>query len=198
MEVIRKVKKEVKKVQVGDQIVLGRYTATAVAQDASGTTFCFDQVYGETPTKTPFDARRMKALYKSKAMDSVRNLITPLFKLEEETEGNVNPSEVPLVFFRSPTAEEVFSKQRLRSIVKAETQGTDKRWEAMKNGSYRVGAGVDGESHAYWTESTVNPESPVYKTQGSNIFVHVSGVMGAVDPDKQNYIFWRPVFKLNV
>lgn len=193
MEVIRKVKKEVKRVLLGDQIVLGRYTATAVAQDGSGTTFCFDQVYGESPMKTPFDAKRMRALYKSKAMDSVRDKFVPFF----DDVADVDPAEVPLTFFRSPTAEEVFAKQQLRPVISTTIPGADTRWEVMKDASYRIGIGVDGFLHSYWTESLVKPESTTYSNAGSDVVVDFSGGLNFVDSNN-SVIYWRPVFKLKV
>ena len=193
MEVTRKVKKEVKKVQLGDQIVLGRYTATAVAQDTSGATFCFDQVYGETPMKESLDVKRVKALYKSKAMKDVANFLVPLF----DDVANVDPADQPLVFFRSPTAEEIFSKQHLRSVISTTIPGADKRWEVMKDASYRIGIGVDGFLHSYWTESLVKPDSATYSNAGSNVVVDFSGGLNFVDGNN-SVIYWRPVFKLKV
>lgn len=195
MEVIRKCKKEVKKVQVGDQIVLGRYTATAVAQDASGTTFCFDQVYGDTPAKTPFDWKRMKALYKSKAMESVRDKFVPLF----DDVANVDPADLPLTFFRSPTAEEVFAKQQLRPVEPTTIPGADKRLDIMRSAAYRAAVDVNGRLCAYWTDSLVKPDSPTYEKFGSNVYVNHIGCIEFDDADRpDNYIFWRPVFKLKV
>lgn len=193
MEVIRKCKKEVKKFQVGDQIVLGRYTATCMTVDNTGATFCFDQVYGENPTKGPYDWRRMKALYKSKAMDSIRDKLALL--QSDESEG-VDPAETPLLFFRSPTAEEVFAKQRLRAVESSIFPGSDKRWDAMKNGSYRIAATVDGKLACYWLDSIVKPESETAKKFGSGVYTSHFGELMFGDMDAENYIFWRPVFKL--
>lgn len=195
MEVIRKVKKDVKKVQVGDQIALGRYTATAVAQDVSGTTFCFDQVYGETSTKTPYDEKRMKALYKSKAMESVRDKFVPLL----DDVANVDPLETPLLFFRSPTAEEIFARQHLRSVELGQIVGCTTRWKAMKDGSYRAAFDVNGVARPYWTESMAKEDSQAYRCQGTNVIVRHNGSLDYSDTGKENsYVYWRPVFKLKV
>lgn len=186
MEVIRKCKKDVKKFQVGDQIVLGRYTATAVAQDESGTTFCFDQVYGEAPMKGPFDWKKTGTLYKSKIMDSVRDMLVPFV---------MGAGEDLLSTFRSPTAEEVAPKTNLRAVDSTVIPNANKRWEAMKSG-YRIALDVNGKPRNYWTESTVNPNSQICKNEGSHVYVTASGFLGGIDPDQSSYIYWRPVFKL--
>ncbi len=197
MEVIRKFVKEVKAFKLGDQIKLGRYTATAVAQDERGTTFCFDQVYGETPVKTPFDAKRMKALYVSKTMDPVRDLIIPLYPEDVVQDCEMDAKDVPLMFFRSPTAEEVFPKNFTRPIRPSEFLEARKRWEAMKGGSYRIGVTVDGRVCPYWTESAAKTESQVAQNEGANAYVSQGGsiIFTNLDGSAKN-VFWRPVFRL--
>ena len=196
LEVIRKAKKEVKTIQLGDQIVLGRYTATAVAKDASGTTFCFDQVYGESATKSPWNITRMKLLYKSKAMENVAYLLVPVFDVKNTKD--IDPTDNPLIFFRSPTAHEIFPKQKLRSVLHPDNiPGADKRWEIMKSG-YRVATDVDGYPHAYWLDSLVNPESPMYEKNGANCLISHAGTLDFRDAEDVDYVYWRPVFKLDV
>lgn len=188
MEAIRKAKREVKSFKVGDQIVLGRYTATAVAQDETGTTFCFDQVYGEKPTAGPGDEKRAVTLYKSKAMDSVRDLLVPFSSTKFDLDYT----------FRSPTAEEIWPKQFLKSVLATEIAGADKRWEYMKDAKNQVGYTVDGKVRPYWTCSVVGYDSPKAR-EGSNVYFVGGDRIDSCETGHLDYgIYWRPVFKLKV
>lgn len=212
MKVIRKFNKEVKKFKIGDQITLGRYTATAVAQDETGTTFCLDQVYGEKPMGYG-DGKRIKALYNSKMFDSVRDLMVSFVPDEE---GEIYPSCV----LRSPTAEEIWAKQSIHFIQPTVLDGAKTRWSAMKDTRYRLGFDVNGVIRAYWVDSVVNIAYQAFRedqavifgvhdgniqtrvfepeqSKGSHVIVSINGLTGTVDPeDPETSVYMRPVFKL--
>lgn len=185
MKVMRKFEKEVKKFKIGDQITLGRYTATAMAQDETGTTFCLDQVYGEKPMRYG-DEKRIKALYNSKMFDEVRDLMVS-FRPEWDDE-----IEAPFRMLRSPTAEEIWGKRVASGILPAAVDGADKRWEAMKDTRNRIGFDVKGCIRNYWTESfTGNDEI------NGHVILCFDGDAAAIDMEcGDNYVFFRPVFKL--
>lgn len=185
MKVMRKIEKEVKKFKIGDQITLGRYTATAMAQDETGTTFCMDQIYGEKPMAYG-DRRRIKTLYNSKMFDEVRNLMVSFYpKMDDDFDPWIQ-------MLRSPTAEEIWGKQIASGIHPTTIEGADKRWEAMKDIRNRIGFGRHSVAYTYWIDSLVGKDSDI-----CNVVACHNGEVGVVDLlDESRYVYFRPVFKL--
>lgn len=186
MKVIRKVEKEVKKFKIGDQIALGRYTATAMAQDETGTTFCLDQVYGEKPMAYG-DEKRIKALYNSKMFDEVRDMMEPFVFVNRDSGERVG------MLLRYPTAEEIWGKRVASGILPTTIEGADKRWEAMKEARNRIGFNVKGGIRGYWTDSFIGSDDEI----NGHVTVCFDGNAGATDvKDGDNHVYFRPVFKL--
>lgn len=188
MKVMRKIEKDVKKFKVGDQITLGRYTATAVAKDDTGTTFCLDQVYGEKPMKYG-DRKRIKALYNSKMFNEIRDLMVSFYPQEETIE--LDPS---LCMLRSPTAEEIWGKKIASGIHPTTIEGADKRWEAMKDSRNRIGFKTNGHICSYWVDSLAGKDEDI-----CTLTVIYNGQTGAIDLEDAydvEYVYFRPVFKL--
>lgn len=181
MEVMRMFEKEVKKFKIGDRITLGRYTATAMAQDETGTTFCLDQVYGEKPMAYG-DRKRIKALYNSKMFDKVRDLMVSFYP---ELDDDIEPA---FRMLRSPTAEEIRGRSFIPPVNPTTIEGANKRWEAMKDVRNRIGFNTSDVICSYWVDSFIGDERAFF-------FVDNFGVVDCKDSD-QLLAHFRPVFKL--
>lgn len=128
MKVIRKVEKNVKHFQIGDQIKVGRYTATAVEKAEDGMLFCLDQVYGETPVKQEKITAKLKSLIRSQAFKAYKELLVPFV---DDTDGEE-------FYFRLPDIKEIYADLKQNP------------WEYAKNKPYWHGHDIFGKERLYW------------------------------------------------
>lgn len=183
MKVIRKRFVEVKSYRIGDQIIVGRYTATAVAQDKEGTTFCLDSVYGSasvTPDKIELALRR---IYLGKAFSEIRDKMIPVYPASDKED------ETTVSYVRCPTAQELFAPGIIPKEfmnMKVRIPGANKRWNLIAVPMYHGGVTKNGLNAHYWTESFIDCE------EGGRFMVAAG--LGTLMAVTSAYI--RPVFKL--
>lgn len=137
MKVIRKVEKNVKHFQIGDQIKVGRYTATAVEKADDGMIFCLDQVYGEKPVKQEKIAAKLKGLISSQAFKAYKDLLVSFGQDEDGKE----------IYFRIPAIKELYTV--FKEYV----------WEYAKNKPYYTGCDIFGRFQLYWMAGDITPQT---------------------------------------
>lgn len=172
MKVIRKVEKNVKHFQVGDQIAIGRYTATAVEKDNDGMIFCLDQVYGEKLLECEKIEGKLKGLFTSKAFGEIKDLLMPI---SQDKDGND-------IYFRLPFITELYSEYKCNP------------WEYAKNSAYYYGHDISGRSWPYWILDNF------FDNLVSVFISSCCGLYPATEKDEksesQSVAHIRPVFKL--
>lgn len=136
MKVIRKVEKNVKHFQIGDQIKIGRYTATAVEKAEDGMIFCLDQVYGEKPVKQEKLTAKLKNLISSQAFKAYKEFLVPICSDKEGEE----------MHFRLPKITELCSDLKQNP------------WEYAKNKPYYYGCDILGRARDYWMAGDITSE----------------------------------------
>ena len=150
MKVIRKVEKNVKHFQIGDQIKVGRYTATAVQKAEDGMIFCLDQVYGERPVKQEKITNKLKSLINSQAFKAYKEFLVPF---ESDADGNE-------FYFRLPSITELYSDLK------------ENPWEYIKKDKtslYFYGQDIFGNARDYWSAGDIT--SLVTESEEEALFI---------------------------
>lgn len=141
MKVRRSYEKEVKKFQVGDQIQVGKYTATCVLIKGTKATFLLDQYLDKAFMHYNLLENLNAFIKKDKNFKEINKIAIPICKLNDGTNAK----------YRVPYAGEMFSgtseDQWIRTFCEPDTKnGFLDVWPCMRNRRNRL---ADGEIEDY-------------------------------------------------
>lgn len=179
MQVIRSQKIEVKKFEVGDQINVGKYTATCQKLTDNTAIFIFDQYLDEVYPMNLTDTN-VGGYESSYLRDKLKD--GKIDRSFEEISDKLVPFENGDLL-RLPTVGEMFGYDDFYEMDDAE------QWELMKNRRNRI-AFRDGDKYEWgWLQNKVK--------NSSAFFACVSDVGGAYHYGASGTFGVRPVFQLS-